>query len=485
MARAAAWSRVGLAVAVVLVLGTAACAGGRSPTGPDGAEGDQRYGPAPVPHPEVTYQPDVVIVGGGSGSVRAVSPDALTWFIDPRAERADDLRPGEIMFLTGRAVGRILDVRRDGEHLAVTLGPVDITEVIRDGTFTAEQPVPLDAPQRHDAGAPFWAEYDADPAGPPETFGPGPVTAGAAVRVGDLAPGSFHVAAAPAAVPAPPRRQAGGFSVTPTCCTGGVGARFTYDSGGIRLAGQVTLLMEKPSGRFHLEIRGGTVQRAEMRIHGMAGLRVEIAGATTVKENISRHIPIPVDFSVPIGQILGVPFSATVNQIVGVQTAFSSEDGNIKAAGEWSLSGSLGFGYVNGSFQGPSLAEFTTRNSILDSVTGVSVGVTGIIVSYQAAFRIGLGAFGFTAGLYLKMTVTVGLTVGSALGAPLTLCRGAQLGIWADYGVGYRIPSGLVKAINAFLELINVSPIDREGGIGTVENLFNRSVVQPDVPLCR
>src|SRR5690606_27487356 len=225
VARAAAWSRVGLAVAVVLVLGTAACAGGRSPTGPDGAEGDQRYGPAPVPHPEVTYQPDVVIVGGGSGSVRAVSPDALTWFIDPRAERADDLRPGEIMFLTGRAVGRILDVRRDGEHLAVTLGPVDITEVIRDGTFTAEQPVPLDAPQRHDAGAPFWAEYDADPAGPPETFGPGPVTAGAAVRVGDLAPGSFHVAAAPAAVPAPPRRQAGGFSVTPTCCTGGVGAR--------------------------------------------------------------------------------------------------------------------------------------------------------------------------------------------------------------------------------------------------------------------
>ncbi|MFI6262629.1 hypothetical protein [Micromonospora sp. NPDC051006] len=496
-------SRATAALLALTLLVPAACdsaePGRTPPDAPSG--GDQRYGAAPGPAEGVTYQPEVVFVGGGSGSVRGVSDDALTWRIDPDASGADQLARGRVMFLTGRAVGRVLDVRPDGGDLAVILGPVDITEVIRDGTFGGERPVSLDSPTRYDAGTPFWAEYDGESGGGgaavPVTgaaarteTGTHPVTVTTAALPGAGTARSARPADArrdgpPAGVAAAGRRQVAGFAVTPICCADGVGARFSHDGGGIRIAGTVTLLMKSPSARFHLEIRGGAVRRAELRIDGMAGLRIEIAGATNAGRNINKRIPIPLDFSVPIGEILGVPFAVTANQLIGVQTAFSAKDGNIKAAGEWSLGGSLGFGYADGAFGVTKPWELTVRNSITDSIFGPSVGVSGIIVHYQAAFRVGLGAFGFTAGLYSTVTATAGLTVGSALGAPIELCRSTQLGLFLEYGVGYRIPAGLAKAINAFLDLVNAGPIEEKAGIGRVDNVFNKLDVQPDAKICR
>jgi hypothetical protein len=37
--------------------------------------------------------------------------DALTWRLDPGADRADELAKGKIMFLSGRTVGRVLDLK--------------------------------------------------------------------------------------------------------------------------------------------------------------------------------------------------------------------------------------------------------------------------------------------------------------------------------------------------------------------------------------
>ncbi|MFI6781554.1 hypothetical protein [Micromonospora sp. NPDC050276] len=453
----------------------------RPPAG--GTGGDQRYGAAPAPDPGVTYQPDVVFVGGGGASVRGLSADALTWRLDPEADGADRLARGKVMFLTGRAVGRVLDVRRDGGDLAVTLGPVDITDVIRDGTFASDGPVSLANPTRYDAGTPFWAEYDTATGG---TGGGASTTAvtlrmpGPAAETRQRRPGTTLPPEAVAAT-----RRVAGFAVTPICCKGGVGARFSYDGGGIRVVGTATLLMRNPSARFHLEISGATVRRAELRIAGMAGLRIDIAGATDRRQNINKSLPIPLDFSVPVGEILGVPFSVTANQLIGVQTAFSAKDGNIRASGEWSLGGSVGFGYADGAFGVTQPWNLSVRNSITDSISGPSVGVNGIIVHYQAAFRAGLGALGFTAGLYATVTATVGLTVGSALGAPIALCRSTQLGLYLNYGVGYRIPAGLVTVINAFLDLINATPIEATAGIGKVDTVFNKLDIQPDKKICK
>ncbi|MFC7545947.1 hypothetical protein [Plantactinospora sp. GCM10030261] len=54
-----------------------------------------------------------------------------------------------------------------------------------------------------------------------------------------------------------------------------------------------------------------------------------------------------------------------------------------------------------------------------------------------------------------------------------------------SYGVGYSIPPSLVKVVNAFLELVNVRPIEAKAGVGAVTNVFNRYVVHPDVKICR
>ncbi|MEU8257180.1 hypothetical protein AB0C06_23270 [Micromonospora inaquosa] len=470
---------------VTLVLLTGCERGDAAPTPPDpptgAAAAHQRYGAAPAPDPRVTYQPDVVFVGGGGASVRGLSEDALTWRIDPSASGANTLARGKIMFLTERAVGRVLDLRRDSGDLAVTLGPVDITDVIRDGTFASDGPVALENPTRYDAGAPFWAEYDADGGGAGGAASTAPVALRLPGSASDGQRGPVH-AVRPGAFAA--QRRVGGFAVTPICCAGGVGARFSYDGGGIRVVGTATLLMKKPTARFHLEIRGATVRRAELRIGGMAGLRIDIAGATDSHQNINKRIPIPLDFSVPVGEILGVPFSVTANQLIGVQTAFSAKDGNIKAAGEWSLGGSLGFGYANGAFGVTDPWRLSVHNSITDSISGPSVGVNGIIVHYQAAFRAGLGALGFTAGLYATVTASVGLTVGSALGAPLVLCRSTQLGVYLNYGVGYTIPAGLTRAINVFLDLVNAGPVAATAGIGRADNVFNKLDIQPPKKIC-
>lgn len=237
---------------------------------------------------------------------------------------------------------------------------------------------------------------------------------------------------------------------------------------------------------FKLDISGGTVKTASFQISGGAGLRLKIAGGSAVGagHNIDRVLKLPVDFTVPLGAFLGVPFSATVNQTLNITTAFSAKNGNIEAEGEWSLGGAFGFGYQDGSF-GLQKPQFTGKNNVVDSIHGISIGVNGIILVYQARFHVGIGAFGFTTGLYAGLTASAGLTIGSAAGSPIKLCRGAQIGPWLNYGVGYSMPAAVQQVINFFLRLFEAKPIERQGGIGSTDNIFNSYEVVPDVPLCR
>ncbi len=496
-----------LVAAVAVLLATVACNGGTLPgsrsepgssksgSGSGGgrvsAEAELRYGKAPVPHPDVTYQPDVVLVGGGGDSVRSVTADGLTWRIDPRADRADELAPGKVMFLTGRGVGRVLDLRPEGDDLAVTIGPVDITEVIRDGTFASDRPIPFDRVISYQAGEPFWADAEGEPIGtddaPDTPNGPsGGKVAGRSAPVpqaGDRPVQPPPKAGGAGLGPLP----AGGFNVDPTCCASGVGARFSFDREGIRLAGAVELVLDSPTGKFELVVKGGSIKKAAFQIQGGAGLRVELEGATNVgaAHNINRRISIPVDFTVPLGEFLGVPFSATVNQSVSIQTAFSAKDGNISAAGEFGFTGALGFGYENGSFGAQGPQGFRVKNSLTDSIRGISVGVNGLLLAYQARFHVGIGAFGFTTGLYVGLTASVGVTVGSAAGAPIELCRGANLNLWVDYGIGYTIPRAIVDVINIFLRTFDARPIEGSGGIGSTTNILNRQEIVPNARICR
>lgn len=511
--------------ALAVLAATGACQGDRpsggGPTDPYHADA-VRYGLAPRPHPEVTYQPDVILVGGGGAAVRSVTDDGLTWRIDPDAERADDLAPGKVMFLTSRAVGRVVDVRRDGGDLAVTIGPVELTEVIRDGVFRTAEPVPLDRPIAYSAGTPSWVAADLPPEptpsggtgggapgadipggsgaeigggpGPEIGGGPGPAAGGAGggAPVGRTRLVPVRAPAPAPRPPAPPARvgnqqsaQAGALKLTTECCSDGVTARFDHDDGEIRMTGSVTLLLKRPTATFDLAISGGTVTRAEFSVTGGAGLRVAVKAATSVgnTRNLAKSVVVPTQFSIPIGTILGVPFSATVDQLLEIKTAFSAKDGRLDAAGEYALNGAIGYGYHR-PYWGPiEPSGFKVRNSLTNSITGVSIGASGLLVTYDVKFTVGIGALGFTAGVYVALRASVGASLGS--GAGLIVCRGAGLGVTMRYGVSYSIPKVVADVVNFFLKVFRTKPIRQRGELGDEVVVLKRTeTVPPDVPLC-
>ncbi|MBX7265968.1 hypothetical protein KIF24_07940 [Micromonospora sp. Llam7] len=509
---------------VVLVTVTGCTRGGADRDGPVQqvagerlTEGEFRYGQAPRPHPKVTYQPDVVLIGAGAEAVRSVTVDGLTWTLDAAAGGVSDLGPGKVMFVTSRGVGRVVEVHDEGDTRRVTIAPVELTDVIRDGEFASDEPVPIDEPIAYSAEGALWTDHDAVTAASPPSPGVRPAafggTPGALVRPAAGAAGAGrHRPAVPAArrAPAPPEPErvdmprpsvgsrgvtANGFTTTPRCCRDGVGADISYDDGEIRFVASAMLAMRSPSARFHLAISGGRVRVAELQVHGGGGLSVSIKGASRVgtDRQLDRRFTIPVDFTVPVGLVLGIPFTLSVTQELVVRTAFSARDGNLSASGAYDLRGVLGFGYRDGGWgvhrpEGPFM-----RSSLLDSVKGISVGANGAVLAYKATFTLGIGAFGFKAGLHLGFTVSTGVARGSALAqffplAPGTRgidCRGASLSIDLTYSVGYVIPEPVVKVVNFFLRIFQARPITSSGGIpnppGRV-HVFDRK--QYDPPGC-
>jgi hypothetical protein len=509
----------------------------------------ERWGAAPRPGPEVTLQPDVIIVGGGGKAIRNATEDGLTYYLDPAAPRAGDLTRGSVMFVTGRVVGRVLDVRRAGADLAVTIGPVSLTEIFRDIDLTSSAPVDLSAPASYPAGEPFWGSQLAGPeqagpsglrngpaalipagratdraAAPSSAIGApggsggsgGPAGSGAPGGSGgsggsalpDLPRGPMLPALPPSgSLPAVPARAAqalpsadalgkqvgsSGLRLTPVCCDGGVGTHFSYDRNGVRAVGDVQLQITRPTVDFVLKISGGTLIEAGLRVNGAAGLKVSVTAARQDSDaQINEKVAIPLDFSVPLSAF-GIPLSAVVNQWVVVKSAFSAKTGVIAISGEYSLKAGLGFSYRNGSFSAAAPASLTVRQSINDTMDGLSLGPMGVVLSYQARFLVGVGAFGFTAGVYFGLTASLGITRGSDAGvfAPGTggtqriVCRSTRLSLYANYGVGYSIPAPVADLINLFLKVFRTTPIERTGGIGGQAKIFDKQTFTPDLKVC-
>src|SRR5208283_2852977 len=81
-----------------------------------------RYGASPEQNSKITYQPDVVFVGGAD-SIVSVSADGLIWTISGSSPNVNELRPGKIMFASSLGVGRVLKVSQQGANKQVVLGP--------------------------------------------------------------------------------------------------------------------------------------------------------------------------------------------------------------------------------------------------------------------------------------------------------------------------------------------------------------------------
>lgn len=473
--------RLVAAVAAVGILATA-CSQTTSGTPGGGGTGAapaaaSQYGAAVEAGKGVTYQSDVVIIPNGPAAVRGVGEGGLIWYLDPAAPGVADLAEGKIMFATGRGVGRIVDVRDADGARAVTIVPIPLTDIIKDGTFTGTSPVSLADVSTYDAGNPSWAPAD-DPAAP----SPQPAPSGTHSLAGALA-------AVPPQLPPPSHdgsivKTVLGVKVQATCCDNGAGIVFDFFRDQFKASGSLTVTMNRPSVNFTITVAGGAIKIAELAISGGVGLRAQLDGATEIFANLKRDVELPVDFSVPIGTVLGVPLSATVHQSFTLQTDFHAKDGNIHATGEWSFSGGLGFQYHRPYWAFDAPHTLVKKKSILDSLQGISIGVNGMSASYDVKVTVGIGAWGLTIGPYFGLHVSVGVARGSAAGAPIAECNSATVAIYAKYGVGFTLPKALVRVINFILEKLDQKPIKESGGIGQNTRTYSKTAYSPDTHIC-
>jgi hypothetical protein len=464
-------------------------------------EAEKRYGHAPTPSPGVTYQPDVVMLPAGADAIRSVSADGLVWTIDPDSKGADAIRPGKVLLLTSRAAGRVLGVRKTSDGLSVVLGPVEITEVVRDGRFSFDQAVDLDqvlsftAPEVFDPAVPVTPivassfsrplvpPASAYPCAPPAQGGGTVFLAASHERCDFYGPFINPVALAQATVHR--------FKLIPLVGSRGIGVRIASDAGGVQFLGEAVLYLNAPHLYFDLDIRGGRIVVCEVQLSGAAGLMMtfESASPSPMAANINERRYAPVEFSIPVTG-LGVPFAVTVRQIFELKTAFTST-GSLKARAHYALKGGMRVGYRNGGWGmgGPTgVTPTVSLDNLLYSTKGVAFGVTGMVMTHQAKVMVGIGAFGFLTGPYGYLNSSVAVTRGSSIGilqGPLT-CKQATLSMYVGAGVGYLIPEPVTGAINSILRALNIrEEIQSSGGLETrPANIVEIGRYHPSLKAC-
>ena len=107
-------------------------------------DSQRKFGIAPQRDPTVEYQPDIILMEQGDKAIRSIATDGMTWTFDANAPHVSEFQLGKIVFATGRAVGRVISLKRQGDDVAVILGPVQLTDIIRKANFAMDAPIDMD-----------------------------------------------------------------------------------------------------------------------------------------------------------------------------------------------------------------------------------------------------------------------------------------------------------------------------------------------------
>jgi hypothetical protein len=105
------------------------------------SETEMKYGIAPKRSSAVEYQPDVIVMEQGDKAIRSISGNGMEWEFDANAEHVSEFQEGKIVFATGRAVGRVISLKKEGDSVKAVLGPIQLTDVIKNGKFKMDSPV--------------------------------------------------------------------------------------------------------------------------------------------------------------------------------------------------------------------------------------------------------------------------------------------------------------------------------------------------------
>jgi hypothetical protein len=489
------------------------------------------YGYGAQPAGQMPYQPDVVVVAGGPATVRSVSSDGMTWTIDAGAGGASDLALGRIMLLTSQAAGRVVELHDEGDTRVVRLAPVDLPEVITDGTIDIDQavdsaamvyqqipdqPGALSVPGPDDSSIPLpqaaeggsgsggaagggtggsagGTGADPGPDGTPAPGAPEPPTSEPAAPDTVVPSGAPAMLILPAAPTPPPKAlppatkesvkiPIGDWTVTPSNSASQIGLGIEYKA---NASLKVGVGMTFTTQNLHIhgvdKIVGGQRVGSGFSITGITGLQISIAAgaANGSLDNSKVKVEVPLEINLPIPPspaTAGLPLNLKFTFKFIVETALTGKNSTLLAGGKYALDGPIGI--ADGTISTP---KFTVVSSIIDSLSGITLGPSGIVAAIGLKGMVGLGTPALSAGPFTSLTAAVGVTNGSSLGAPLARCRGATLDLKGGGGAGIAISSSVVPILRGFLP----PGTKLDVGIETSTTILHRQQVVPDVPLCR
>jgi hypothetical protein len=419
---------------------------------------ERKWGIAPTRSSEVTYQPDVLIVENGSDAIRGVSNDGLTWRVDAASVPASEIRRGRVIFLTSRAVGRVLDVHREGQNLALLLGPVELTDVVRDCNVSLDQTANFgdaitytlpDMPGRAVELPPIAANDD----GRRQWLRP--------VQTGRVEP----------------------YLTDTISQLGTLGAHVQANKGGVQLSGDVAFHLLNPKVYFHLIISKGEVMVAELQLQGAVGFNVAFAAVSKDDgpHSFNGHAQVPADISIPVGGPF--PITVTVRQQFIVSAGFGAP-GTLQAQGDYEFGGAVSLRYSKPAFDIGRPKHFNGEETLLNSVAGVSLVPSFVSITHQVKVIGGFGAYNFVVGPYVYLNTNANVTRHGDTDI-LAGCNFAGFTMLVGTGVGYVLPQPVVSVINAILEALNIGKIRGEGGFeGPRANALNAVHAVPEKPIC-
>jgi hypothetical protein len=498
------------------------------------SESQIKFGVAPRRDPSVEYQPDIILMENGDKAIKSVATDGLSWTFDANAPQVSDFQEGKIVFATGRAVGRVLSLNRQGDTVKVILGPVQITDVIRNGNFEMDENINLsnmisyvapDYPQPPDPDQPkttsriqsppnhveermvlssvsrdgkwtprtmarSFADGHRDsfyhtgrhwlPAGiHPQLQAPRRVRSGfGGARLLRTSGQAFQMPGAAgvegikplqiAQEPFDPPKLLGqlpqfdlhGGQVIPIAGSDtSVGVAYSYDRDGLKVQASGRMVLGNSGVSFFLHIKDG-LQDCGIRLKGNVGIKLHLnaSAAKDFKGNFHRKLWLPIDMSIPLGG--PAPLSLTFNSSFIIETAFSAKTSVLNAEGEYSLGAGMDAGYWAKQWRLKPAAAVKTTTDIGNSVEGISVGINSVVMGFDVRTLVGIGAFGFNAGVYVAFRFS-----GTALKGPNIAysCRQGTIDINLDTGVGYSIPHWVTDAINVFLTPFTSKRVDPSG----------------------
>jgi hypothetical protein len=326
-----------------------------------------KYGRAVQRDAAVRYQPDVVIVDNGPEVIRSAGADGFSWTIDARAGR--DLSLGKIAFITGRCVGRVLAIQKEGDNLRLVLGPVELTDIFKELEVTVNQEIDpagglsYEPPQLPGTTLPLSGD-DAISSDWASLIEPKSPTSASSQRWN----GAYLV---PAAYQLPPVFRLKMQAPTPLNNADGIGMEFRSEKYGLRTVVQAQVRLQKPSLEFNLSIHSGSVN-GTIILHNAAGLRLAFDSA------VDEGGPRNVTWFAPAGSmsfpISGpVPLAFDVRQELYLDAQFAAGASSFNAGGNYDLNADFGLTFQKGKLEAVGPKSITARKDVIDNITGISI----------------------------------------------------------------------------------------------------------------